>query len=417
MSLLVPSSSSTIHEPLPSLPPSPTEEEDLGGASLWRDDGEEEALRHHSVKGKERAREISLDENEMDSSSTSEDTLAVGVGGGGGYPPTKGEEEEARRVEENLRRLEHAERQRRKAARESAAFVAPSSVVNDVSRRASSLLSNKLRNTSSSSPNKLKSKSNSLDSTGSSRRTVVHAQLGQSSDDALPLSEFNGGGSSNMLVSPATSKPPSPTGQNHGTNSKENGVLGVPTIVENPFEPPDSATPLRGFPPDDEDERDGDGMESSAVMRPSSPPPAFPPGLDPPDSASPFNEPGARPPDRPTLQATSSFSSHPNLQSSQIHHPLGPPPRPLDLPPPKTPPPRTDVDGTPVVTVPPKRLPVPVPSATRRGDVNNRNGQMRDQMGSEQLEEQEEHRWWTDWLCGCREEKDRDNAGRTNPFE
>lgn len=196
---------------------------------------------------------------------------------------------------------------------------------------------------------------------------TVHTQLGQSSEDALPLNDLHGGGS-NSLISPQASKPPSP--------------------VENPFEPPDSATPLTGFP--------GGGGSGSAVMRASSPPPPTPAGGRAPEG-SPFDD-SAAASARPTLQATSSFSyPSSSSSSSQIPHPLAsaPPPMPLDLPPPKTPPPRMRTPGATTVSSPPGR--VSAPSTAHR-------------MEQEQEGPEREHRWWTDWLCGCREEKDRDNV-------
>lgn len=76
-----------------------------------------------------------------------------------------------------------------------------------------------------------------------------------------------------------------------------------------------------------------------------------------------------------------------------------PPPQPLDLPEPRSPP---LPDGTPAAVRPPE--PTPPPTVTQR----------------EQEHEEEVHvpekRWWTDWLCGCREGGD-NQAGRTNPFE
>ncbi|OCB90650.1 hypothetical protein A7U60_g2085 [Sanghuangporus baumii] len=376
MSLLEPSGSNSVIQPLPSLPPSPTEE-DLTGGSAWHEiNDDEESLNSYrlsngSVKGKERAREISLDEDENEA----ELTPTVGPG----YPPQKDEEEESRRIEQNLRRLEEEERQRRKAARGNAASVSPASIVSDVSRRASLLFT---------------SRRSGSGGTSRSRPPIhhVHSQLGQSSEDALPLSDLHT--NSNSLVSPAGSKHSSPAP--HTT-----GMLPVPTILENPFEPPDSATPLRGYS-QVQDELDGDAeeMSSSAVMRPSSPPsPTFAGEQHPlSDTTSPFDDSVAERP--PTLQAALSFSRP---------HPTAPPPLPIDIPPPKTPPPRTHTPGgSPlVVSSPPRRVSAP---SIARSPGNGDSAENEDH-------EQVEHRWWTDWLCGCREEKERDNAGRTNPFE
>lgn len=95
MSMLVPSSSKT-HEPLPSLPPSPMEE-DLGGAKSWREidsSDEQEDLRSPSStssnKGKGRAQIVEHDD--MGSASPPQPE--------GVYPPTGEDEAEERRVAE-----------------------------------------------------------------------------------------------------------------------------------------------------------------------------------------------------------------------------------------------------------------------------------------------------------------------------
>lgn len=100
MSFLESSSSKSIPQPLPSLPPSPTEE-DLGGASLWKEEHDtpkKQRMSNGSVKGKERAREISLDEDEDEV--VEEDGELTPTVVDSGYPPSKDEEEESRRIEQ-----------------------------------------------------------------------------------------------------------------------------------------------------------------------------------------------------------------------------------------------------------------------------------------------------------------------------
>lgn len=83
----------------------------------------------------------------------------------------------------------------------------------------------------------------------------------------------------------------------------------------------------------------------------------------------------------PTLEPPEASSS----SNSRRHHP---PPEPLDLPRPRSPPPRSE---TPHANTPPE--PIPPPSATTpipREDDGH-------------LIEVPETRWWTDWLCGCNE--------------
>ncbi|KAJ7209496.1 hypothetical protein GGX14DRAFT_630392, partial [Mycena pura] len=114
--------------PSPSPPPSPLNEEDLSGAHRWSDD-EAEHLDPYS-KGKGKGRQLHLDEEDADTQE---------------YPPVAEDEAETRRIEENLRRWEVAERAKRKAARE-ATDTTPdtpqsTSLLGHVARRASWLWS------------------------------------------------------------------------------------------------------------------------------------------------------------------------------------------------------------------------------------------------------------------------------------
>ncbi|THH05343.1 hypothetical protein EW146_g9928, partial [Bondarzewia mesenterica] len=68
-----------------------------------------------------------------------------------------------------------------------------------------------------------------------------------------------------------------------------------------------------------------------------------------------------------------------------------PPPEPLGLPKPRTPPPRIN---TPYSNRPPEPIPPPVPRAQERD-------------ASAQEEDAKPVRWWTEWLCGCSEGPDR----------
>ncbi|KAH8119383.1 hypothetical protein DFH11DRAFT_442587 [Phellopilus nigrolimitatus] len=366
MSLLTPSGSHAQPEPLPSLPPSPTEE-DLGGASLWQSTEDERGQSQEILvvnngkgkrKGKGKAREVVLDDGDSDG--------ALSPNLEAGYPPITDEEEESRKIEENLKRWEQIERQRRKATRDSVSSTAPSSIVGDVSRRASLLWPSHLGGGNRAAPN----------------GAHIHTALRQTSEDALPLSDLN-----NDPMSPGTSKPASPTFSSpiSYTATSAARILPIPPIVENPFEPPDSPIPLHSFPIDAED--------ASAATRLSSPPSAtrvFQEDL-------PFD-------DQATVANVSSLRANSSVFPPQ--NPLHPPPRPIDLPSPKTPPPRMLTPGV-IVSSPPERVPPPA--------------QMRlEAVTSEQNTPEQEHRWWTDWLCGCREGTDRggDNqAGRTNPNE
>ncbi|KAG5637988.1 hypothetical protein H0H81_002349 [Sphagnurus paluster] len=85
------------------------------------------------LKGKQRESDVAYDDEQLVVDSPPADNLA--------YPPTNDDAEDTRRIEQNLKRWDAAERQRRKAARESTP--ASPSLVSDVSRRASLLWSGK----------------------------------------------------------------------------------------------------------------------------------------------------------------------------------------------------------------------------------------------------------------------------------
>jgi len=93
-----------------------SQEEDIAQPASWPSE-------EHTALNKGRGNESA--ENQNLRTSKSPDAFSS-------YPPINDDAEESRRVEENLRRWEIAERQRRKAARESSA-------VSDVSRRATLL--------------------------------------------------------------------------------------------------------------------------------------------------------------------------------------------------------------------------------------------------------------------------------------
>ncbi|ESK95531.1 hypothetical protein Moror_12717 [Moniliophthora roreri MCA 2997] len=247
------------------------------------------------------------------------------------YPPGNDEAVETRRIEENLRRWEVAERLRRKAARGSVASNT-TSIVSEVGRRASLLW----RGPSQSRHRAL-----------GGDHTALHSQ---DSMDHLPMD--------NMIQSPglsprqsSTITPPSPS--TPGTtieNDPRNPFANPPEQLSSPF---------------------ADSYQATALMSPTTDTPPISRSTS--DSA----------PQRPTLEASSSFTSKP------------PPPRPLGLPPPRTPPP---IDEPPQTTPPPTLHP---------DDEEN-------------LTEEKETRWWHEILCGCGEGRDRGGdyqAGRTNPNE
>ncbi|TCD71620.1 hypothetical protein EIP91_007367 [Steccherinum ochraceum] len=178
--------SASAPAPLPSLPSSPVEEADIGRESnAWHDQntsssgstlaegGKTASPRSKRKKSKDKGKGRSTREgrytDDLDESLDEDAEDAVE-----GYPPTKDDEAESRRVEENLRRWEMAERQRRKAARVSQqSAVAAASTVGDVTRKASLLW----RGTRNKRP--------SIDGAGS------HHILQQSNDDGVPLDDLD----------------------------------------------------------------------------------------------------------------------------------------------------------------------------------------------------------------------------------
>ncbi|KAJ7072411.1 hypothetical protein C8F01DRAFT_1243452 [Mycena amicta] len=111
--------------PLP--PHTADNEQDLAGAHRWSDDEAEAEHLHPSSKGK--ARQTYPDDEDRPELQE--------------YPPTTDDDADTRRIEENLRRWELAERAKRKAAREQRELpvvAGESSLLSNVVHRASTLL-------------------------------------------------------------------------------------------------------------------------------------------------------------------------------------------------------------------------------------------------------------------------------------
>ncbi|KAI1785930.1 hypothetical protein LXA43DRAFT_98626 [Ganoderma leucocontextum] len=355
-------------EPLPSLPPSPVEtlrnEEDVGRA--WHDDEPDSYARINAARkgkgrakrnGKRRATGNGDDDEDDEDEDEDEDE---GSGAVGGYPPTKEEEAESRRIQENLRRWEVAERQRRKAARESVSHARSLSRDKPINN-SPSLFADLFRRDS---------RKVGLGGVG-----AHHALSTTDRDtDAVPLEELDTA-SVDRFSSPPTPEP------------------------ENPFETPAASRTSLNI------------ADNPAIMTESE---SLPAEL----TASPSGKKHLDVPKRPTLEASSSFADSEAeaevkgtaKRTKSKRQP--PPPKPLDLPAPKVPPPHPDI---PHMDHPPE--PVAEPDI----DTHER---VRDVEALRQVKQVEgDHppvRWWHEWLCGCGEGPDRggDNqAGRTNPFE
>ena len=227
---------------------------------------------------------------------------------------------------------EVAERQRRKSARETAASTS-SSIVVDVARRASALWSRR-------------SSHHSVD--GGGKHRVL-----QTSEDQVRLDD--------IVASPLHSAPPSPS-PSPGPSPDQHPVSGPGPYVRDPF-----SDPLPG------------GSTSSLFV-----------------NALPTAEIDAASADvelqTPTSMAAPLFTSPPTASHSGKHlsAKVVSAPAPLDLPSPRSPPPRT---ATPHAKRPPEPFPRPDSRMSRAAD--------------EEEVDAKPVRWWTEWLCGCSEGSDR----------
>jgi hypothetical protein len=229
------------------------------------------------------------------------------------YPPVNDEEAETRRVEEvnprlslslafalkshlaqNLRQWEVAERERRKAARESLGFARPPSFVDDLAHL---LWPGRTKSTSSSSTAGRRGGDPAL-----GKHIVLQSQESLAMDNIPPS--------------------PSPT----LTPSIVSPRLSIDPSLADPFVSPTDESASTQIQP-----------HSPALMTEFSP-----------ESPTALRWPqGPPPPPPPPTEAEETASAQPtSVQPRRI-----PPPKPLGLPPPRTPPPRTDISPPPTVTI------------------------------------------------------------------
>ncbi|KAI0035875.1 hypothetical protein K488DRAFT_76340 [Vararia minispora EC-137] len=296
------------------LPPLDVDEQDLGKPSTWaNDDDEPETPRvQTNHKGKERAQGPFDDSDEALSPMHEPATPTANTDA---YPPITDDEAESKRIEENLRRWETAERQRRKAARESYRAAGDASSPTSLVARSLSLLRGR--------------------PTAGRPTTSDRTALGTSEDaeDAVPLDDID-------------THSPSPG------LSPRNSTFTSPTSTPNPFADPNSGPEIV--------RTHADGSASSLFV-----------GQPPPSVAVAGKQPVA-------------------------------PPAPLDLPAPRSPPPRGDT-STPAIHRPPE--PRSPPDSSRAASPEDPGPPVR---------------WWHEILCGCGEGPDRGGevqAARTNPLE
>ncbi|KAH9961386.1 hypothetical protein BC827DRAFT_1267742 [Russula dissimulans] len=261
-------------EPLPSLLPS--DEEDIGWDGLYDEPDQQGANtteRSQLNKGKANTTPYSNGDADEVSPRPKKDS------GTEAYPPTTDEDADTRRVEENLRRWEIAERQRWKAARESATS-RTSSVLADVARRASSLWSRRTSHPPADSGGKHHALQTSEDSAHldeieasaspatrsfmSAAATLDQPRTGPYSRTTNPFSDPSGSTSSLFVNGePTTSDAGSTTfielndpeskGSSSSLPAKESNVVSAPAPLDLPeplLPPPRTATPHANRPPE-----------------------------------------------------------------------------------------------------------------------------------------------------------------------
>ncbi|KIJ39501.1 hypothetical protein M422DRAFT_32736 [Sphaerobolus stellatus SS14] len=282
-----------------SQPPSPIEEEDLSQRAAW-EEREASKLVTAKWKGKGKAVVQAGDEDDEEDNNTAIDDASQPVPAQ--YPPLDEEEQESRRVEENLKRMAVMEKEKRKQARGSLRFSTGSKAehssagfsVGEVGKRVSGLWNS---------------------GWDKSRPDGRGHQVVSSIDESVPLE---------------TSPPPTPS---PNPNLHANGTADSSSVHSlsnnNPFEDPRYMVDMNA--------------ESIPID---------------------------------TYPSGPNSSSSPRSRSKQRKQS---PPRPLNLPDPVNP-------------------------------------QSPDDPQNQRENNDEPKRWWTDWLCGCREEGDV-QAGRTNPME
>lgn len=268
---------------------------------------------------------------------------------------------------QTLKRWEEAERQRRKALRDSnrTSTSQRNSLVGDVSRRASKLWKD-----------------------GAQRRSSLRRGATRIRDDDSP-SHRSSTGTSRVSTGTTREDGPAPSRSTTlSTQDREGRSVSpsspTPLVSNNPF-----STPRMGSPVSLEDRygsrskspAPGAGPED-ALMQGTSAPPT-------PSANRTMHDPEF--PDRPILQASGSYSLEAPSADSAKPKPKRsslPPPRPLDLP--------EEVTASPTAAA--ANMPRTVsPMLIERSQA--------DIIEDEELERREasQGRWWTDWLCGCRE--------------
>jgi hypothetical protein len=307
------------------------------------------------------------------------------------YPPKNVEEIEEQKVIENLKRWEQAERQRRKEVRESrnTELASATTVIGDVARRASLMLWSNNDKT-----RKRRSRRSTKDYTLSSSGADIEERTSISSLNHSGVETPSRKISGELERTPV--KDTTPT-QTHYPSLSQSSIDSTTTVTQatNPF---GSSAEVNIITP-----------QEQPLMKASS---ADPFATGPPSPQGSDGEMDITSPTTPTA-ANVSKSGRPVLQVRQSTYrdangvALKPPtPRPFDIPPPKTPPPPFNSDEEDV-----EELEMEQQEQQRRAEARG---------GVEQDAHEEPKRWWTDWICGCNEGRDRGGerqAASTNPME
>ncbi|KAG8864504.1 hypothetical protein FRB96_005007 [Tulasnella sp. 330] len=436
---------STDHRRLESTPPSPQSEheseEDLTEAH--QDDSarkkKKKKTKKKTFKGKEvdpsergaqSPFEVEVDHEEF--AAQQQDGMPAGAEGTSSYPPTNEEELETKRIEENLKRWELLEKQRRKAARESRSYRQPNTLIGDV---ASYVAGSPAVN--GYAPNRQST------GTDSGHRLSISGWTAAKTRDSQDSVELNQRQASNAKRLMTASPPPIEEEKLDLRTTKEKSErprFASPVGSEDSFETAHSRStsqsdPENPFSPDptrapEADLQSLESMDSAATERgPRQPQSEASPRRSRPslNSDNPFKNP---------LAATSSPQADldaPLLASPNVLSPSASP-RTNTVSTLQVPQNETSKSKSPKgqkhtsTVVPPLVRPLDLPEATMpRMEPNPASGHFRraqhDPQQQQEMEEEMEAdrahgRWWTDWICGCREVHRREEQdGRTNPFE
>ncbi|KAG8920015.1 hypothetical protein FRC01_000980 [Tulasnella sp. 417] len=422
-------SSNSGHQRLESAPPSPLAEEadlatlpnepaspddDPSDKKRWKGKGIDPAERRGSASSSPQT------EEEDDDGAEPPDATAAPGAATESYPPMKDEELETRRVQENLRRWEEVEKQRRKAARESRTARTPSTLISDVAGYVTSFGSKPASRRKDSRTDSVGTIPSIPDGAATRAGGWTAASTRDSEDVELEPPKDPKRTPPDATPTKANFQKRLATRPSQSSIVTTDSAATVTSGPRNPFSTPSGAIPVKPseerdepFTPPDHHLISREASASSTATSGSAEDPFKNPegaktDLDLPLLSTPKNLSPATSPrvdkGMSLLQVPRSpkRSRSPSNAAAKRTSVKQPPPsvRPLDLPEPTM----------------PRMEPEPASGHWRRVQ----DAKQRDRAIQEELEEDRAKggRWWTDWICGCRESNVREEqAGRTNPFE